>query len=97
MTQEIKLPTKYTQLSREGRRLIREEYVHRQDGLCYHCQCSLDGEPSENIKLLVITKKLFPPNFFKYPVHLHHSHETGMTIGAVHAYCNAVLWEYFNE
>jgi hypothetical protein len=30
-------------------------------------------------------------------VHLHHSHETGMTIGAVHARCNAVLWQYHGE
>jgi hypothetical protein len=40
---------------------------------------------------------LFPKNFLKWPVHLHHSHDTGMTIGAVHSYCNAVLWQYHNE
>jgi len=27
-------------------------------------------------------------------MHLHHNHETDMTEGAVHAYCNAVLWQY---
>ena len=41
--------------------------------------------------------RLFPESFFKYPVHLHHSHDTGKTIGAVHAYCNAVLWEYYGQ
>jgi hypothetical protein len=40
---------------------------------------------------------LFPELFLKYPVHLHHSHVTGLTIGAVHAYCNAVLWVYHDE
>jgi len=40
---------------------------------------------------------LFPPGFLKNPVHLHHNHDTGMTIGAVHAYCNAVLWQYYGE
>ena len=46
---------------------------------------------------MYITNSLFPPNFFKWPVHLHHSHDTGMTIGAVHARCNAVLWQYHGE
>jgi hypothetical protein len=49
----------------------------------------------------VMSKKinvdLFPPNFFKWPVHLHHDHRTGMTIGAVHCRCNAVLWQYHGE
>ena len=44
-----------------------------------------------------IDEELVPENFFKYPVHLHHSHYTGMTIGAVHANCNAVLWQYHGE
>jgi hypothetical protein len=29
-----------------------------------------------------------------HPVHLQHSHVTGLTEGAVHAFCNAVLWQY---
>jgi hypothetical protein len=37
---------------------------------------------------------LFPPNFLKYPVHLQHNHDTDMTEGAVHARCNAVMWQY---
>ena len=32
-----------------------------------------------------------------HPIHLHHDHDTDLTIGAVHAYCNAILWEYHNE
>jgi hypothetical protein len=27
-------------------------------------------------------------------IHLQHCHKTNMTEGAVHAYCNAVLWQY---
>jgi hypothetical protein len=30
----------------------------------------------------------------KSPIHLQHDHDTGLTEGAVHAYCNAVLWQY---
>ena len=40
---------------------------------------------------------LFPPNFLKYPVHLQHDNDTGMTEGAVHNYCNAVLWQYHGK
>ena len=46
---------------------------------------------------LEIHEELFPKNFFDHPIHLHHDHETGMTIGAVHAQCNAVLWQYHGE
>ena len=29
-----------------------------------------------------------------HPIHLQHNHSTDMTEGAVHAYCNCVLWQY---
>jgi hypothetical protein len=44
-----------------------------------------------------INQILFPKSFFKYPVHLHHCHKTGLTLGAVHHYCNAYLWQYLGE
>ena len=47
-----------------------------------------------DIKNKKINWKLFPPNFLKYPIHLQHCHKTGWTEGAVHAYCNAVMWQY---
>jgi hypothetical protein len=53
--------------------------------------------PNIDVLTMPINEKIFPPNFFKYPVHLHHDHNTGMTIGAVHAYCNAVLFQYHGE
>jgi len=57
----------------------------------------LDGPPDESVSELPVHRDLFPVGFFKNPHHLHHNHETGMTIGTVHAYCNAVLWEYHGE
>lgn len=33
-------------------------------------------------------------NFLQHPIHLQHNHTTGMTEGAVHNYCNAVMWQY---
>ena len=41
-----------------------------------------------------INWKLFPKFFLVHPIHLQHNHETNMTEGAVHAYCNAVMWQY---
>lgn len=93
----MKLPVNYNETHYTERRLVREEYVRLQEGRCCHCGELLNGNPSVEITSKKVTKGLFPPNFFKWPVHLHHSHDTGMTIGAVHNYCNAVLWEYHGE
>lgn len=43
---------------------------------------------------LLIDERLFPKGFFDHPVHLHHNHDTGLTIGAIHCYCNAISWQY---
>lgn len=91
------LPVNYDLLTQAQRREIRLLYIEQQKNLCYHCQTSLDGPPAESISCKSINWSLFPKEFLKYPIHLHHSHDTGMTIGAVHAYCNAVLWQYHNE
>lgn len=90
----MKLPVKYEDLSFPERRQVREEYIVLQKGLCMYCSASLNSAPPKNITHLKINWKLFPKNFLKYPVHLQHCHKTGMTEGAVHAYCNAVLWQY---
>lgn len=91
------LPAKYAELSTGQRRKLREQYVLDQKGLCYHCKGDLTVPPCEEIQSKPIRWELFPPGFEKNPVHLHHSHETGMTLGAVHARCNAVLWQYEGE
>jgi hypothetical protein len=91
------LPTRYDRLSPDMRRLVREEYVRRQEGLCYHCKQPLRLDPPSEIRAKSINWKLFPPNFTRYPHHLHHDHRTNLTIGTVHALCNAVLWQYHGE
>ena len=93
----ITLPAVYADMEWWERRDVRNEYVRVQDGKCHHCGSSLDGEPPKHITGKKINWRLFPPNFTKYPVHLHHSHDSGLTIGAVHALCNAVLWQYHGE
>jgi len=91
------LPVDYTKLTPYERREVRENYIAQQDGNCSHCGEPLHEQPSESVMRKKVSTSLFPTNFFKWPVHLHHSHKTGMTIGAVHCYCNAVLWQHHGE
>lgn len=93
----MKLPVNYNDLDWRKKKRVREEYVRLQDGKCCHCGGDLNLDPPQEIMDLKINMLLFPPDFFKYPIHLHHCHNTGMTIGAVHSRCNAVLWQYHGE
>lgn len=94
---KFNLPVKYSKLTPRERRLVREQYIKQQEGNCYYCHATL-GEPSPpQVREKCVNAKLYPETFFKYPVHLHHDHGTDMTIGAVHCYCNAVLWEHHGE
>lgn len=93
----MELPVNYNETHYRKRKLVREEYARQQGGRCCHCNQPLDSEPLQEVSSMAVNIALFPIGFFKHPVHLHHSHKTGMTIGAVHAYCNAVLWQYHGE
>jgi hypothetical protein len=93
----INLPQDYTKLSPYKKRLVREAYIEKQLGKCPHCGGRLNEKPPQEITDLELDMRLFPPNFLKYPIHLHHDHGTGLTIGAVHAYCNGVLFQYYGE
>ena len=90
----MKLPVVYHDTPPSERRIVREEYVRRQDGKCWYCKEPLHQLPPESIMSKKINMRLFPTNFLKHPIHLQHNHETGLTEGAVHARCNAVLWQY---
>jgi hypothetical protein len=87
-------PFDYTKLNWKERKELREAYVIEQKGLCFYCGCRLDRRPPKNILDKEIDWRLFPPNFREHPIHLQHNHYTKMTEGAVHSYCNAVMWQY---
>lgn len=93
----MQLPLDYTRLLPHEKREVRLEYIRLQGNLCYHCKGSLDEQPPKHITDKKINWRMFPTGFLNHPVHLHHSHIDNMTIGAVHAYCNAVLWQYHGE
>jgi len=91
------LPVDYTLLSISEKKAVREQYIKEQNGKCWFCRCSLDKEPPQNVLSKPINLKLFPKGFLNHPIHLQHNHDTGLTEGAVHAYCNAVLWEHYGR
>ena len=93
----IKLPVLYDTLDTPKRRAVRKEYKIHQNCCCFHCGQPLDGPPSEEVQNKWIKESLFPEGFFKHPEHLHHDHNTGYTLGVVHARCNADLWQYYGE
>ncbi len=88
------LPIDYTKLTPSQRREVRLQYIELQEGKCYYCGESLNDSPLARITEKPINWNRFPSNFLQHPIHLQHCHKTGMTEGAVHAYCNAVMWQY---
>ena len=84
----------YHDLSPYQKRQVRNNYVVQQGGKCMYCNGSLLEDPPEHIRKKQIDRRLFPSQMFRHPIHLDHDHETGMTRGAVHAKCNAIMWQY---
>ena len=93
----MKLPINYREASWAERKQAREQYIKDQGGVCYYCKSPLKSPPPEGLQRKYVDVGLFPKGFFSHPLHLHHSHKNGMTIGTVHARCNAILWQYHGE
>ncbi len=91
------LPVEYDNLCSITRREVREQYIKEQSNLCWHCGEDLHGAPPDEIAEKEINLALFPRGFLNHPIHLQHDHGTGLTEGAVHAYCNAVMWQYHGK
>ncbi len=93
----MKLPINYNKINQRTRAQVREQYIKLQENKCYWCKENIHGLPATEIMATPINLDLFPPNFLYHPIHLQHNHDTGMTEGAVHARCNAVLWQYYKR
>ena len=87
------LPVDYDKLPQRERRAVREQYIKQQDNLCMFCGEDLFDEPPERVTEHNINWDFFPKGFLNHPIHLQHDHGTGLTEGAIHAYCNAVMWQ----
>ena len=94
---KLKLPINYVRSSRAKRAQARLQYIEEQDNLCYFCKEDIHIDPPSKILEMPLSRKGYPKGFFDRPIHLHHCHMTDKTIGATHAYCNAVLFEYYGE
>lgn len=90
------LPTEYSKLSQSQRRDVRLRYMALQENKCCYCNKLLSEDSSPEVLSKLVNEKLFPEHFFSYPIHLHHHHDTDLTIGTIHAYCNAVSFQYDN-
>ena len=93
----MELPINYPASHWAVRKAARLQYAEEQNGKCWHCQTLLINPPSKTVRKQSVNELLFPRGFFKNPTHLHYNHKSGMTIGTVHAKCNAVLWQYHGE
>lgn len=93
----VRLPMNYDRATPAERKLAREAYIQKQMGDCYFCQNPLTEEPPEKLTELEIDWTRFPEYFMAHPIHLQHDHKTGMTEGAVHAFCNAFLFDYLGR
>ncbi len=93
----MNLPKKYDKLTRYQKAMVKRQYIEEQKGNCWYCNSDLTEPPPEKILKFRVDLKWFPKGFMDNPIHLQHDHNTGLTEGAVHAYCNAVLWQYFGR
>ena len=93
-------PQRYHDLNTNQRHKLRDEYVEHVRGRCLYCSLKLDGKPSRIVRDSAdeIEWDDLPggkEGFLKNPVHLHHDHETGLTLAAIHALCNAHSWHFY--
>lgn len=94
MEKKYNLPVLYDSVPRKEKYFVRKQYEEEQGGKCWYCSSSLYKPAPKEITDKWVNWKLFPKGFLINPIHLQHDHNTGLTEGAVHAYCNAVLWQY---
>lgn len=96
---KLSIPMKYSEIPYWRRYEVRKMYIEQQHGNCYHCHYPLNESAPDFIQEQAegVDWDLFPENFLESPVHLHHNHDTDMTLGVVHSHCNAVLWFFHGE
>jgi hypothetical protein len=93
----VALPIVYDLATARERRVAREKYMRLQRNKCWYCKEPLSGDPCRKVMKAKLNSNLFPECMLLHPVHLHHDRETGYTIGAVHARCNAYLWQRYGH
>lgn len=94
----LTIPAMYDALTWFERRTVREDYIILQKGACYWCKATLTSDTPLHLReRFPLDQRCWGPEFLKHPIHLHHCHRSGLTLGATHAYCNAILAQYYGE
>jgi hypothetical protein len=98
--QDSPFPQRYSDLNTSQRRKLRENYVVHFQGRCIYCDEPLNDKPHEFVRAKATS--IWWPNlpggrkgFLSNSVHLHHDHETDLTLGPVHALCNAHSYHFY--
>jgi len=87
---KLELPIKYSSLSGERLSAVKEAYTCLQRERCWLCGNNLWDLPKyivENPKLMGLCGNQLAEHS---PLHLHHDHDTGLTLGVTHAECNII-------
>lgn len=87
----------YSRMSQQERKETRERMVVEQGHKCWYCEQPLSGKPPKHIAEYPINLRMFPAGMLVYPIHLHHDHKTDECLGAVHAKCNAYMWQKYRQ
>jgi hypothetical protein len=95
-------PQRYSDLNKSQRRKCREQYVEHCRGRCLYCDEPLNEKPHEYVRAKATSNTWagLPggrKGFLSNLIHLHHDHETGLTLAAIHALCNAHSWHYYES
>lgn len=84
----LELPTKYSSLTGERKSAVKEAYICLQRDRCWLCGDDLYDPPKflvENPNYMPLCGNQLAEHS---PLHLHHDHKTGLTLGVTHAECN---------
>lgn len=87
---KLELPTKYSSLSGERLAVVKEAYICLQRERCWLCGGNLYELPNhvvDNPNLIGLCSSQLAE---QHPLHLHHNHDTGLTLGVAHAECNII-------
>lgn len=92
--QDSPLPHRYSDLNTSQRRKLREQYVEHFRGRCLYCDEPLNDKPHEYVRAKATSIAWWnlpggKKGFLSNPIHLHHDHDTDLTLAAIHALCNA--------
>lgn len=87
---KLELPTKYSSLSGERLSAVKDAYICLQRERCWLCGDNLYELPKYIVDNPNYMGLCYNQLAEQTPLHLHHNHDTGLTLGVAHAECNII-------